>query len=100
MKESAVQAKIIAALVARGAYVVKYNATVYGREGVPDLLVGYRGRALYLESKHSKYKKPSVALRRLQKEHQKMIEAAGCVYAAVNTVDGALRLLDTIDSTL
>ncbi len=50
-REKSILAAIIRELKARKAWYVKYHGGKWGRVGVPDLLVGYRGRFIAIEVK-------------------------------------------------
>ena len=81
------QGDIVHALRACGAYV----RVVSQGEGIPDLLVGYRGFTLLLEVKDGK-KSPST--RTLTPAEEKFFkEWTGGLIAVVNSVDEALDIL-------
>lgn len=81
------QEDIVHALRACGAYV----RIVSQGDGIPDLLVGYRGFTLLLEVKDGK-KRPSARV--LTPAEQKFFsEWTGGLIAVVNSVDEALDIL-------
>jgi hypothetical protein len=81
------QEQIVSAMRACGATV----RIVTQGDGLPDLLVGYRGYTILMEVKDGR-KPPSA--RRLTEEEQKFFENwTGGMLAIVNSVDEALELL-------
>jgi hypothetical protein len=81
------QEQIVSAMRACGATV----RIVTQGDGLPDLLVGYRGYTILMEVKDGN-KPPSA--RRLTEEEQKFFENwTGGMLAIVNSVDEALELL-------
>lgn len=81
------QEQIVSAMRACGATV----RIVTQGDGLPDLLVGYRGYTILMEVKDGR-KPPSA--RKLTEEEQKFFENwTGGMLAIVNSVDEALELL-------
>lgn len=81
------QEQIVSAMRACGATV----RIVTQGDGLPDLLVGYRGYTILMEVKDG-HKPPSA--RKLTEEEQKFFENwTGGMLAIVNSVDEALELL-------
>lgn len=71
--EKSFQKNVKKYLLEQGAYVVNYVAqSVYGTNGIPDLLVCYKGRFIGLELKVPPYKPTPIQLANLKK-----IEKAG-----------------------
>ena len=73
----------------KGAYVVKQHGSQYGRAGVPDLLVCYKGRFFAFE-----VKKPEGTVSMLQKIEIGRVQDAGgiaCVVYGVEQVKGILN---------
>lgn len=86
-KVDANQEQIVSALRACGATV----RIVTQGDGLPDLLVGYRGYTILMEVKDGR-KPPSA--RKLTEEEQKFFDNwTGGMLAIVNSVDEALELL-------
>lgn len=103
MNETAFKTKAMAHLRERGAYVVKNWGSPLSRAGVPDLLVGFRGRFIAFE-----LKAPGVALDRengpendryaepAQQRALGFIRDAGCQGWVVNSLDQINAALDDI----
>jgi len=81
------QEQIVSALRACGAYV----RIVTQGEGLPDLLVGYRGYTLLLEVKDGR--KPPSARKLTEAEEKFFQEWKGGLLAKVESVDEALDIL-------
>ena len=85
------QDQIVETLRACGAYV----RVITMGDGVPDLLVGYRGYTLLLEVKDGK--KPPSARELTPAEKKFFDEWTGGICAIVESVEDALKLLDGIE---
>lgn len=81
------QEQIVSALRACGAYV----RIVTQGDGLPDLLVGYRGYTLLLEVKDGR--KPPSARKLTEAEEKFFMEWTGGLLAKVESVDEALDIL-------
>lgn len=81
------QDQIVSALRACGATV----RVVTQGDGLPDLLVGYRGYTILMEVKDGR--KPPSARRLTEEEEKFFANWTGGVLAIVNSVDEALELL-------
>ncbi len=95
MRESAIERAVVRYCQARGLPCYKFASPA--RRGVPDRLILYRGRAMFLELK-APTKKPT-ALQ--QRELQRLAEA-GChtrwadsIGLAIEHIEGFVSLVDT-----
>lgn len=92
--EGRVKAKVVRALKDAGAYYFFPATGGYGRSGVPDIVVCYRGHFIGIECKAGKNK-----LTALQEAEGAAIAAAGGTFVIVNednvpAVSGMLKLMD------
>ena len=92
LRESALQRAIIAALEARGCYVV--NVVVAGRTGTPDLIVCHEGHYIALEVKLPKQQPTAIQL----VERQRVLRANGA-HAVVKSVEEAVAMLQASTGT-
>lgn len=91
-KKDANHVEIVAALRKAGATVVDLGAVGHG---VPDLLIGHRGRTMLMEIKDGA-KCPSA--RHLTPDQEKFFAAwQGGTLAVVDSVDAALRMLGLLN---
>lgn len=106
MSESTISKNIRAALIARGARPIKYHGGPYSEAGIPDLLVAYRGRFIFLETKQPGETPTPIQRKRMTElsytpEPCALIrtgpEAIGGV---VETVDQALSYLNAVDAAV
>lgn len=81
------QEQIVSALRACGATV----RVVTQGDGIPDLLVGYRGHTILMEVKDGR--KPPSARKLTEEEEKFFTNWTGGMLAIVNSVDEALELL-------
>lgn len=81
------QEQIVSALRACGATV----RVVTQGDGIPDLLVGYRGHTILMEVKDGR--KPPSARKLTEEEEKFFMNWTGGMLAIVNSVDEALELL-------
>ena len=88
MLESAIVSRIVKALKERGCFVVKLHGGGMQRAGLPDLMIVYQGRAIFLE-----VKQPGEQATKLQEHTLDQIRQAGGIAAVVSSVDEALRLI-------
>ena len=96
MAEKAITNAIIAAYRKRGAFIEKIHATGYQRRGLPDLIAGYRGKFIGIETKQPKNKN---GVTPAQSEVLLEIVEAGCWGVSVTSLHDALLILDFIDLT-
>jgi len=89
IRERRIQKDIIDHLRGMGAWVFNVHGSPYQQVGVPDLLVGYKGRLYALE-----VKRPGGRLSPAQTRVIEQIQAAGCIAAKVETVQEAEGLLN------
>ena len=92
MTERSLTTTIARALSDRGAWVFKVHGNGWQRAGVPDLLVGYRGRLVGMEIKTQDGRVSPLQTREIES-----LRAAGCLAAVVRSKAEALDLLDSID---
>ena len=93
--ETRLQKKMQARLKARGAYVAKIHGNIYS-EGIPDLLVCYKGRFIALEVKTPENKKGATPL---QAGNIRAIRKARGLAYVVRTVEAVDKILDYVDGT-
>jgi len=86
---------IVRSLRARGARPIKFYGCVYSEAGVPDLLICYRGRFIFLETK-----RPGEKPTPIQCNVMAELRAAGGFGGAVSSVPEALLYLDAVDSEI
>lgn len=96
--ERTVQTNIRKALVARGAYVVKYPGGKFGQGGTPDLLVCYRGYFVGLEVKRLGWTPSDVTP--LQNINLQEIKTAGGLSYVVSSKEEAFEALRLIDGLI
>ena len=70
----------------------KEHGSVYGTNGVPDIICCYKGRFLGLECK-----RPGGRLTELQKRAIKKITRAGGVACRVESVEDVKRVIERVD---
>lgn len=70
----------------------KEHGSVYGTNGVPDIICCYKGRFLGLECK-----RPGSRLTELQKRAIKKINRAGGVACRVESVEDVKRVIERVD---
>lgn len=87
--ETAITKRIVTKLKARGIFSLKLHGSVYGRRGMPDLLVIVCGRAIFLE-----VKVPGVAPTRLQEHRIAECRAAGAVAEVVTSWEDVEHVLE------
>ena len=87
-RESIIQQKITQHLRGMGAWVFKVHGSPYQQVGVPDLLVGYKGRFFAME-----VKQPGGVMSPVQKRVMEEIRASGSVVGRVESVEDAVQLL-------
>jgi Holliday junction resolvase len=92
MSEKSIETAIKKYLKKIGGKVQKQHGSVYGRNGVPDLLACYQGRFLALE-----VKRPGEDTTPLQKHELAGWEAAGALAARVESVEDVQILLEGIN---
>ena len=89
IKESVIQRQIIQHLRGMGAWVFNVHGSPYQTVGVPDLLVGFRGRFFAME-----VKRPGNQLSPAQVKAIEAIRASGSVAGRVESIEEAVALLD------
>ena len=87
-RESIIQQQIMTHLRGMGAWVFKVHGSPYQQVGVPDLLVGYKGRFYAME-----VKQPGGVMSPVQKRVMEEIRASGSVVGRVESVEDAVQLL-------
>lgn len=92
MNEKAIVEKIVKALRAKGCWVTKLHGGPMQQAGLPDLLVVWQGRAIFLE-----VKKPGGEATKLQLHTIEKLREVGAVAAVVFSVDEAMKVLDGSD---
>jgi len=95
MKESALSKAIRSAFAARGARCIKYHGGPYGEAGIPDLIVCYRGRFVFVETKRCGEKPTPIQLQRIAE-----LRAFGATGGPADAVDIALLFLDVVDQDI
>ena len=70
----------------------KEHGSVYGTNGVPDIIYCYKGRFLGLECK-----RPGGRLTELQKRAIEKINRAGGIACRVESVEDAKRVIERVD---
>ena len=93
MTEQQIQSKIIKALEARGAYVVKVIAA--SKKGVPDILCCYLGELIAFEVKRPGKEKNTTEL---QKYNIAKIKQAGGRAYVVSSVDDVIGILQDVQT--
>jgi len=93
MKEQDYQKKIVKALEAKGAYVVKVVAAT--KKGVPDILACYRGHFLAIEVK-TPLTRANVS--KLQDYNLDLVSEAGGISGIAVEVDDIMPFLREIDN--
>jgi Holliday junction resolvase len=88
-RESIIQQQIMTHLRGMGAWVFKVHGSPYQQVGVPDLLVGYKGRFYAME-----VKQPGGVMSPVQTKAIEAIRASGSVAGRVESVEEAVALLD------
>jgi len=88
-RESIIQQQIMTHLRGMGAWVFKVHGSPYQQVGVPDLLVGYKGRFYAME-----VKQPGGVMSPVQTKTIEAIRASGSVAGRVESVEEAVALLD------
>lgn len=88
-RESSFQAKAIKYLKKNGAVVVNYNPGLFGRKGVSDLIVCYRGLFLAPECK-----RPGEDATEAQEDFLREVEKAGGVASVVRTLEDVEDMLE------
>ena len=80
------------ALLGSDVFFWKEHGSVYGTNGVPDIVCCYKGRFLGLECK-----RPGGRLTELQKRAIEKINRAGGVACRVESVEDAKRVIERVD---
>ena len=88
-KESTLQRQIIDHLRSMGAWVFNVHGSPYQQAGVPDLLVGYKGRFYGME-----IKRPGMSLSPIQTKIIEEIRVSGCVAGRVESIEEAEEMLE------
>ena len=88
-KESVLQRQIIKHLRGMGAWVFNVHGSPYQQVGVPDLLVGYKGRFYAME-----VKRPGGVLSPVQAKVIEEIRASGSVAGRVESIEEAVELIE------
>ena len=88
-REAIIQQQIMTHLRGMGAWVFKVHGSPYQQVGVPDLLVGYKGRFYAME-----VKQPGGVMSPVQTKTIEAIRASGSVAGRVESVEEAVALLD------
>ena len=88
-RESVLQRQIIKHLRGMGAWVFNVHGSPYQQVGVPDLLVGYKGRFYAME-----VKRPGGVLSPVQAKVIEEIRASGSVAGRVESIEDAIKLLE------
>lgn len=100
MTETAIKAKIMAALKGRG-FFFRAGAGPYSRSGVSDILGVYNGRFVAIEVKTPEvYRGKLNGATENQARFHTLVEDAGGFGRVVASVQGALDFLDHIDWVL
>ena len=84
-----IQRQIIKHLRGMGAWVFNVHGSPYQTVGVPDLLVGYKGRFFAME-----VKRPGGRLTPAQAKVIEEIKSSGSVAGRVESVEDAMKLLE------
>ena len=88
-RESVLQRQIIKHLRGMGAWVFNVHGSPYQQVGVPDLLVGYKGRFYAME-----VKRPGGVLSPVQAKVIEEIRASGSVAGRVESIEEAVELIE------
>ncbi len=91
--ENAIRAQIVDYLRTNGARPIKYHGGPMSEAGIPDLLVCYRGRFVYME-----IKKPGEYPTKLQANRMRQLDQAGAVGAFVTCLSDAIAILNHVES--
>ena len=87
-REKVIQTNIIRHLRSMGAWVFNVHGSPYQQAGVPDLLVGYKGRFYAME-----VKRPGMSLSPVQTKVIEEIRASGCIAGRVESIEEAEEML-------
>ena len=88
-REKVIQTNIIRHLRSMGAWVFNVHGSPYQQAGVPDLLVGYKGRFYAME-----VKRPGRPLSPVQAKVIEEIRASGCIAGRVESIEEAEEMLE------
>ena len=91
-REAIIQQQIMTHLRGMGAWVFKVHGSPYQQVGVPDLLVGYKGRFYAME-----VKRPGGRLTPVQAKVIEEIKASGSVAGRVESIEEAMKLLEVAE---
>jgi Holliday junction resolvase len=89
VREQRIQRSIIVHLRSMGAWVFNVHGSPYQQAGVPDLLVGYKGRLYAME-----VKRPGQPLSPIQAKVIEEIRASGCIAGRVESIEEAEEMLN------
>ena len=94
--EAKVKKKVVAILKARGAYYFFPVMNGYGRVGVPDIILCYRGCFIGVECKAGNNKPTELQLKELE-----AIRQAGGISLVVNegNIESVTKILESFDGT-
>ena len=95
MKESTISKNIRTYLNALGARSIKYHGGPWSEDGIPDLLVCYRGRFLYIETKRPGNKATTIQLLRMRE-----LDASGAIGGVATSLLDATHIIDRIDQAI
>ena len=91
MNEKLIVTKIIQALRKRGCWVTKLHGGTLQQSGLPDLLVVYQGRAVFIE-----VKRPGQAATAIQQHTLDLLQQHGATCGVATTIEEALHILEAI----
>lgn len=91
VREKLIQRQIIKHLRDMGAWVFNVHGSPYQQAGVPDLLIGYKGRFYALE-----VKRPGQSLSAIQAKVIEEIRASGCIASRVESIEDVIQLLEDV----
>ncbi len=92
MAEQKVVDAVTRLLKKRGAWSFNVHGSVFGRNGLPDIVAIYRGRAVVIECKSE-----TGRLRPLQRRELDLAQRAGAVVVVARSAFDVKRALDEID---
>jgi hypothetical protein len=92
-EDNSLKPAVVKALKARGAFVYVTPRTVYGKSGIPDLVICYYGASVWMELKNPGEQATAEQLLVIDQ----IIKAGGWA-AIIHSVQEAMDFLDEVDS--
>jgi len=94
-KESKIREEIVKAIRARGGRPIKFYGCIYSESGMPDLLVCYRSRFIFIETKQK-----GKEARKKQELVMQSLRNAGAIGGVVDSLKNAIIYFDEVDICL